>query len=458
MLYRNNRTYYLGKIENQKPIHQITVRHNNPLKFSRDFPKSAIQAALSKITDVRALLPLFSWQYRFEPFFLLNEDDKRVVRGEIKKIILGTHQTRIRVQDVICLQSIRGYAAEFQPVLQSINQLSLVSQKEPAYKQALAYLKLQPGRYSSSINIKLNPAQSGREASRQLLEQFLWIMKQNEKGIVNDIDTEFLHDFRVAIRRTRSLLSQMKDVFPSKQTQYFRQKLGDLQRKTNRLRDLDVYLLKKKSYSEVLPKALVKGIEPLFQKLEQERENEFQKVVETIKNKSTRTLIKEWERFLNTREMEKSPHSDFAIYTFSKGIIKERLNRILKKGNKLLEGKPKDEALHRLRIDCKKLRYLLEFFSSLYNPDDTNVLVKQLKSLQNLLGDYNDLTVQIDDLLTRLESLSLSEKNDVYLAAAYGGLLTHFRQKQKELRRNFRTIFEEFSAKTHLEIYYRLFF
>jgi CHAD domain-containing protein len=458
MLYRSNRTYYLGQFENQKPIHQITVRHDNPLMFSWDFPKSALKTTLSQITDVRTLLPLFSWQYRFEPFFLLNKDEKQVVTGEIKKIILITPRTRIRFQELIFLQPIRGYTAEFKQVLQSINQLSLVSQKEPSYKKALAYLKLQPGRYSSRINIKLTPSQSGREASRKLLKQFLWVMKQNEKGIITDIDTEFLHDYRVAIRRTRSLLSQIRGVFPPEQTEYFRQKLGDLQRKTNRLRDLDVYLLKKKRYSNVLPKALVKGIEPLFRQLGQEREIELQKVIETIKNQNTRKLLKDWEIFLNTRNLEKSTNSDLAIFAFSKGIIKDRLNRILKRGNKLLGGKPKDEALHRLRIDCKKLRYLLEFFSSLYNPDDTSVLVKQLKSLQNLLGDYNDLTIQIEDLLNRLENVSSSENNNIKLAASFGSLLTHFQQKQKGLRKNFKTVFEGFSDKTHLEIYYQLFF
>ena len=29
------------------------------------------------------------------------------------------------------------------------------------------------------------------------------------------LDTEFLHDFRVALRRTRSLLGQIRDVFPA---------------------------------------------------------------------------------------------------------------------------------------------------------------------------------------------------------------------------------------------------
>jgi CHAD domain-containing protein len=208
----------------------------------------------------------------------------------------------------------------------------------------------------------------------------------------------------------------------------------------------------------MLPGLLANGIDPLFRQLADERQTEFKKVSTVIKSQNTRNLLKEWEKFLNDRNLEQSPDAEIAIYAYSKGIIKERLNKILKRGNKLLQGKPKDEALHRLRIDCKKLRYLLEFFSSLYSSEEINVLVKHLKTVQNLLGDFNDLSVQIDDLLNRLSELSVSRKESIVLAAAFGGLLTHFRQKQQVLKDNFKSVFEDFSDKSHLEIYFRLFF
>ena len=51
------------------------------------------------------------------------------------------------------------------------------------------------------------------------------------------------------------------------------------------------------------------------------------------------------------------------------------------------------EVLHRLRIDCKKLRYLLEFFRSLYPAREAAPLIKSLKSLQSVLGEIHDLAV-----------------------------------------------------------------
>ena len=43
----------------------------------------------------------------------------------------------------------------------------------------------------------------------------LQTLRINEDGVRKDLDSEFLHDFRVAVRRTRSALSQIKGVFPA---------------------------------------------------------------------------------------------------------------------------------------------------------------------------------------------------------------------------------------------------
>ena len=39
-------------------------------------------------------------------------------------------------------------------------------------------------------------------------------LEQNVDGTLRDIDTEFLHDLRVAVRRTRSAIKLLGDVLP----------------------------------------------------------------------------------------------------------------------------------------------------------------------------------------------------------------------------------------------------
>ena len=57
------------------------------------------------------------------------------------------------------------------------------------------------------------------------------------------LDTEFLHDFRVALRRTRSLLGQIRDVFPAAAVEHFSSEFSWIGRLTGPPRDLDVLLL-----------------------------------------------------------------------------------------------------------------------------------------------------------------------------------------------------------------------
>ncbi len=68
------------------------------------------------------------------------------------------------------------------------------------------------------------------------------MIADNLPGTLEDVDSEFLHDLRVAVRRTRSLQRQFKAIYPDR-LQHFRDEFKRLQAVTGDLRDLDVYLL-----------------------------------------------------------------------------------------------------------------------------------------------------------------------------------------------------------------------
>ena len=48
-----------------------------------------------------------------------------------------------------------------------------------------------------------------------VLSALMDTMEANVSGTVRDIDTEFLHDLRIAVRRTRSTLKLAGDVLPA---------------------------------------------------------------------------------------------------------------------------------------------------------------------------------------------------------------------------------------------------
>ena len=105
-------------------------------------------------------------------------------------------------------------------------------------------LNLSPGSYSTRITVALTPEMSAREAAVKLSGDIFAVMRLNEPGLLADTDTEFLHDYRVSVRRLRSLLSQLKDLFPAKTMDYFRGEFAVIGRLTNHLRDCDVLLEK----------------------------------------------------------------------------------------------------------------------------------------------------------------------------------------------------------------------
>ena len=82
-----------------------------------------------------------------------------------------------------------------------------------------------------------------------------------------------------------------------------------------------------------------------------------------------------------------------------------------------------DEALHKVRIHCKKLRYLIEFFSELLPEGETEQIEKQLRRLQTCLGLFNDCSVQQRALLDYWERKRKETGNHEELALSIGGLV-----------------------------------
>ncbi|MCB0316155.1 MAG: CHAD domain-containing protein, partial [Calditrichaeota bacterium] len=109
----------------------------------------------------------------------------------------------------------------------------------------------------------------------------------------------------------------------------------------------------------------------------------------------------------------------------------------LKRGGKINQRSP-DAKLHRLRIDCKKLRYLLEFFNSLFPGEKMSRLIKQLKKLQNHLGRFQDICVQEEALLAFAGAMpGGSDDSDRTTLLAIGCLVGMLHQQKQEVRSHF---------------------
>jgi len=444
VLFRQQDEFILAKHPTELVVARTTVDSGFTPRFWWDFPDGALRTALKNCLDVRALIPLVDIEKQVNCLRILNRDEKTVVRVCVETIDLVLENSIPKLATCLRLLPVRGYDQECADFKNWLIATGLGRETEPVLLLALKAIGRKAGDYSSRLSFTLEPRMPARQAMIVILKFLLGVMQQNEQGIREDIDTEFLHDFRVAIRRTRSALSQLKGIFPDKVQDQFRKQFSALQKVTNRNRDLDVYLLKKEIYQQMLPDYLRPGLEPLLVQIDMERQKEHQKVVQQLDSDSYQGLMKKWETFLDGAEsLETTRNANIPVIELAKKFITRAYQRVLKKGTRLNEDSP-DADWHQLRIACKKLRYLTEFFASLFPPDGIGRFVKQLKNLQNSLGNYNDLSVQQQDLKTFLESISPRTKDGSRVAAALGGLLTSLQQQQQAIRKSFTRTFQEF--------------
>jgi CHAD domain-containing protein len=313
-----------------------------------------------------------------------------------------------------------------------------------------------PGDYSSKLELRLDPGQESADALRTILLHLLDTLEANVEGTIGDLDTEFLHDLRVATRRTRSALSQLTGVLPAELVRPFNREFKWLGTVTGPLRDLDVYLLEMPSSSSMLPKDSAKDLDPLLALIRIERSRAHRAVVRALRSQRFRGLITTWREALETLEQPLSGAAAQTVVQLADRRISKAYRRIVSRGRELGDD-PQAAALHRLRFDAKKLRYLLEFFRSLYPESEIAARVKELKRLQDILGGFNDMEVQRDLLVRFAERLDADPCVSTACILSMGRLAGELERRQEGFRRSFHDAFVVFSGKPVRNAFARLF-
>jgi CHAD domain-containing protein len=95
---------------------------------------------------------------------------------------------------------------------------------------------------STKVAVTMTPEMRADAAMLAVCRRLAEIAEATLPGTLEDLDPEFLHDFRVAIRRTRSMLRELAGVLPAEVEDRARSDLRRVQAVTGPTRDLDVYL------------------------------------------------------------------------------------------------------------------------------------------------------------------------------------------------------------------------
>lgn len=432
---------------------ELKVQAERPVSkklFAQDFAGGVLGEKLFLLAGIRALLPQAEIARQSQPFQIFNRDQKTVLSGSLElNQLLIPNKKPIALGCALRIQGVRGYdkiLARVADLVQSRGAGSGYSE-ERILRLALAAKGRKPLEYRSQFSIILDPAETVVQAAQKIFLQLLEGMERNTPGIIEDIDPEFLHDFRVALRRTRSLLGSMKKRVPAADVSRFQQGLQKIGLITGPVRDLDVYLLEQEVYHSLLPEGLQEGLSVFFKDLARQRVKERQRLKKAFHSKSFQQFLMQWRRYVedsllsSALETGHKPCKKVAVKA-----IRKRLQSIMKNGA-LIGIQSPDIDLHQLRIQAKKLRYLLEFYRSLFPEPEMDALVKSLKKLQDNLGSFNDLSVQQRMLAQYQDGLAGGEqKKAIPAAAALGGLITCLHEEQAAVRQKFKQTFAQFTS------------
>jgi CHAD domain-containing protein len=442
LMLRSADTYRTIDIYTGQSVDTLALKSGKRIAFAWDFPESGMSEALGPVMEMRALIPLGKVACQCVWHELLNSDEKVVVRLALETYRLDAGENAI---EHCRMSPVRGYTKAAKSVVACLREMGLEPARQSPVLTLLERNGFSPGTYSSKVDIQLPPDLPAAEAVRRIMERLVTVMYRNLPGVREDIDSEFLHDFRVSVRRARSLLGQTKGVLNAETTVDLVARLKDMGAITGNLRDLDVYLLKKSEYTAMVADVLQPGVAQLFSALTRKRRYAKDRMVKRMATDNFASDMNALDAFVRSDPLAKSeaPAANRPIGEMAREAIHKRYRRIVKKGRKITTGTP-DEELHRLRIDCKKLRYLLEFFTSLFPKDQMKILIKQLKQLQENLGDFNDLSVQQEFLIDYLQGIAPRSPQGILLAAAIGGLITRLGIEHQRVRDQFLSVFAGF--------------
>src|SRR5262245_27122486 len=236
---------------------RLEVSVKTPVDFTWDLPCGPLRDSLEPVIDVRRLLSQVEVEIHGRMLDVLDDDRKTVARIRIevgRARTPGRASPWQRIPTLVTLTALRGYDAAYERLLRII-------ESRPGLKRsigglqgiALQSLGVSPPRDVSRFDVALVPSVRADAGARQIYHALFDIMVANEPGMRADLDTEFLHDYRVSLRRTRSLLGQIKNVFPTDMVARFRTEFKCLAQATGAKRDLDVLLLSLRRMSQSLP-------------------------------------------------------------------------------------------------------------------------------------------------------------------------------------------------------------
>lgn len=354
----------------------------SPIGFSRRVLRLSGGRPVSEVASVNVGL---------EEFHVLNLEGKSIARVEILDLVQNKHLW-------IRWKATKGSEVLATAIHETIRSAFGDSVRHGQPCELWDFLLQAQGRwkrdYSSGFNVALSPLQSASSAYSKLLFHLLVQLRANIEGVMSDVDSEYLHDLRVALRRTRACLPYWSSTLGVKSSNALSSELSQLARGTTELRDLDVLL------SAIQSRRILGVEDEAIGVILQKRNENLSDLKSLLQSQWFAEVQHNWSALAvlgvdSIGGVDSGAIEDVvcAHAVASRRRVDKTLSRIASTQNV--------EHLHELRKRIKEHRYLLEAYSSLLDPFHLDGYLSELKSLQGILGDFQDAVVQ-NNLINQL--------------------------------------------------------
>jgi CHAD domain-containing protein len=447
-----------------------------------DLPDGPLSSRIAGLIAPRALLPTVTVSTTGTVARLLNSDGKTVARLLVERPAIEDRPLPPR----LAITEVRGYGGQARRAAQLI---ALAPGIEPAssagggagsglLEEALRAIGRRPADYSNKVDAPITAGMPAPAAVAAVLLALLDALEVNVDGVLRDTDTEFLHDLRVAVRRTRAAIKLIGDVLGLPAADYDRfaaefKWLGD---QTTPVRDLDVHLLDFDVMASRLRAAKEDDLVPFRTFLQGRRGREFRALTRCLRSQRFTQLTSQWRAALteirdnSNKSAGRGPgrgrvpggtsgrgrRAPVAEETLSAGRLavdrtRRAFRKVSRRGVVITPDSP-PESLHDLRKRCKELRYVLEFFAPLHDKAAYSAVVGDLKKLQDCLGDFQDNEVQIEEIRVLAGAMIAAgpvfngQPVPVGTLLAMGELTAGLAVSQQAARTAFETRFAQFAS------------
>jgi CHAD domain-containing protein len=455
--------------EGAEPAQPVSGWQASRPHLPTDLPNGPIADRVAGLVWPRALLPAVTVSSTATVSRLLNEDGKTVARLVIEQSRLAA-SPHAALPPRLTITEVRGYPGQARRAARIVALTAgVLPASETVFTDALRALGRRPGDYSNKVDAPISARMPAAEAAAIIMLRLLDIIEANMQGVLHDTDTEFLHDLRVAVRRTRSAVKLFGDALTvpaagkagmtedevARFAADFKW-VGDL---TTPIRDLDVHLLGFEETAQTLKAAKPDDLEPFRGYLGQRRVKEFRALARGLRSPRFVQLTKEWRAALTkiagskrsgkgdatARSGQPERRAGETAVSLAADRTRRAFAKVAKRGAAITPASP-HESLHDLRKRCKELRYVLEFFAPLHDPAEYSKVVGDLKRLQDCLGEFQDTEVQIGEIRTLAAAMLAAGEAPAVTLLAMGELTAGLASRQAAARADFERRFAAFAG------------